>query len=60
MTPAASGCATGCTGNAKNARADALDQLAAALLALSPADRAPLAAMLTGQGEAEGSKGRTA
>jgi hypothetical protein len=39
-------CTSGCTSEAESANADPLAQLAAALLALSPADRARLAAML--------------
>jgi hypothetical protein len=40
------GCTGGCTGGGKTEQADPLAALAAALLGLSPADRARLAAML--------------
>jgi hypothetical protein len=46
-------CTTVCTSNTENANAGPLDKLAAALLALSPADREQLARML-GQAEANG------
>jgi hypothetical protein len=49
------GCTTRCTSEAGNANAGTVEALAAALLGLSPADRARLAAMLLGQD----SKGRT-
>jgi hypothetical protein len=45
-------CTSVCTSNAENTHADPLDKLAAVLLALSPADRARLTAML-GQGGSE-------
>jgi hypothetical protein len=45
-------CTAACTSKAESADADPLAQLAASLLALSPADRARLVAMLAGQGEA--------
>jgi hypothetical protein len=48
-----SGCTTGCTIEAENTNADPLAGIAATLLALSPADRARLAAMLTGQNESD-------
>jgi hypothetical protein len=49
-------CTSGCTNGAETANADPLAPLAAALLGLSAADRARLAAMLLGQqtGQAEG------
>jgi hypothetical protein len=40
-------CTSGCTSEGQTANADPLAPLAAALLALSPADRARLAALLT-------------
>jgi hypothetical protein len=52
-------CTPVCTSNTENVNADPLGQLAAALLALSPADRARLAAMLTGQAEAKGKRGHS-
>jgi hypothetical protein len=50
-------CTSRCTSNAENANPDPLAQLAAVLLALSPADRARLVAMLTEQGETDAGKG---
>jgi hypothetical protein len=50
-------CTSGCTSKSENAHADPLETLAAALRSLSPADRARLAAMLTGQGEAVAREG---
>jgi hypothetical protein len=44
-----SGCTSGCTSEGKPEQADPLATLAAALLGLSPADRARLAATLLGQ-----------
>jgi hypothetical protein len=44
-----SACTNACTGEAGNANAGTVESLAAALLALSPADRARLAALLLGQ-----------
>jgi hypothetical protein len=49
MTPPPSGCTSGCTSEVKSEQADPLAPLAAALLGLSAADRARLAAMLLGQ-----------
>src|SRR6266704_330097 len=46
-------CTSDCTSEPENAHADPLETLAATLRNLSPADRARLAAMLTGQGEAD-------
>jgi hypothetical protein len=46
-------CTTRCTGRAETANAGTVETLAAALLSLSPADRARLAALLLGQ-QAEG------
>ena len=54
-----SGCTAGCTAEAKPEHADPLAPLAAALLALSAADRARLVAMLLGQG-AKGGTGDNA
>lgn len=51
MTTVDSGCTTGCTSDGKSEPTDPLAALAAAVMALSPGDRARLAAMLqTGQG----------
>jgi hypothetical protein len=49
-------CTAACTNQAKTDEADPLGVLAAALLGLSPADRARLATMLLGQqmGQSEG------
>jgi hypothetical protein len=47
-----SACTNACTENAKADNATKLDALASALLSLSPADRAKLAAMLTGTARA--------
>jgi len=44
-----SGCTSGCTSEAETANAGPVEALAAALLGLSPADRAKLAALLLGQ-----------
>ena len=44
-----SACTAACTSEGKNALAEGLEALAAALLGLSPADRARLAALLTAQ-----------
>jgi hypothetical protein len=54
-----SGCTNGCTSEANPEQADPLEPLAAALLALSAADRARLAAMLLGQ-QPEGKAGENA
>ena len=55
LTAAApSACTTACTSTAETANAGTVDALAAALLALSPRDRARLAAMLLGQGATGG------
>jgi hypothetical protein len=43
------GCTSGCTGEAEIANAGTVEALAAALLGLSPADRARLAVLLLGQ-----------
>ena len=57
LTAAApSACTTACTSTAETANAGTVEALAAALLALSPRDRARLVAMLLGQG-AEGGTG---
>src|SRR5579871_4193709 len=45
------GCTNGCTSDGKNEQADKLAMLAAAVNALTPEDRARLAAMLAGQVE---------
>ena len=55
----ASGCTGGCTSTAETANAGTVEALAAALLALSPRDRARLVAMLLGQG-AKGGTGDNA
>jgi hypothetical protein len=47
-------CTPVCTSNAGNAKTDTVATLAAALVSLSPGDRARLAALLTGQAEGEG------
>jgi hypothetical protein len=44
-----SACTSACTSKVKNDQDTTLETLAAALLTLSPADRAKLAAMLLGQ-----------
>jgi hypothetical protein len=55
------GCTSGCTSEAKTEPADPLALLAAALLALSPADRARLAALLAvGQGDVKTASSPTA
>jgi hypothetical protein len=46
-----SACTSACTSEAKNGQIDPVAALAAALLTLPPADRARLAALLTGQAE---------
>jgi hypothetical protein len=51
---AADSCTTGCTSEGKPEQADPLAPLAAALLGLSLADRARLAAMLLGQQTGQG------
>jgi hypothetical protein len=51
---AANACTPACTSEAKSEQTDPVAALAAALLSLSPADRARLAALLTGQAEGEG------
>jgi hypothetical protein len=48
-TPSPSGCTSGCTGEAESVNTGSVEALAAALLGLSYADRARLAAMLFGQ-----------
>jgi hypothetical protein len=48
-------CTAGCTSKAKTDNAGTVEALAAALLGLSPEDRARLAAMLLGQ-QADGAK----
>ena len=50
-------CTPVCTGQEKSGPADPLGALAAALLGLSPTDRARLAALLLGQ-QAEGDAGK--
>jgi hypothetical protein len=50
-TSAPNACTTACTSEGKAEQADPLATLAAALLGLSPDDRARLAAMLLGQQE---------
>jgi hypothetical protein len=52
------GCTTGCTSDGKTEQADPLGVLAAALLGLSPTDRARLAAMLLGQQPGPGEAGK--
>jgi hypothetical protein len=54
----ADGCTAGCTSAAGTDNADPLAPLAAALLGLSPADRARLAAMLLGQQTGQGDAGK--
>jgi hypothetical protein len=49
-----SACTPACTNEGKNEQTDPVNALAAALLSLSPADRARLAALLLGQAEGEG------
>ena len=49
-TPSAA-CTLACTANTENRNETTLDALAAALLGLSPDDRAKLAALLVGQGD---------
>jgi len=49
-----SGCTTGCTIDGKSEQTDPVAALAAALGGLSPADRARLAALLTGQQTGQG------
>jgi hypothetical protein len=52
-----SACTNACTSNPEQGQADPLAGLAAALLALSPADRARLAALLV-SGKTEAHEGR--
>jgi hypothetical protein len=54
-------CTPVCTSEVKTQQGASLDQLAAALLTLSPEDRAKLAALLLGQqtGQGEGKGGAT-
>jgi hypothetical protein len=47
-------CTNACTNSPKTGQTLTVEALAAALLALPPADRARLAALLTGQAEGEG------
>jgi hypothetical protein len=54
----AEGTQSGCTSEGKLDQADPLAALAAALLGLSPADRARLAAMLLGQLPEQGDAGK--
>jgi hypothetical protein len=51
-------CTTGCTNEGKTENTDPLAPLAAALLGLSPADRARLAAILLGQLPGQGDAGK--
>jgi hypothetical protein len=53
-----SGCTSGCTGNVETGPTPTVEALAAALLGLSPADRARLAAMLLGQQPGQGDAGK--
>jgi hypothetical protein len=46
-----SGCTSGCTSNPEIGKTLTLEDLAAALVNLSPGDRAKLAALLTDQGK---------
>jgi hypothetical protein len=59
VTPTdADGCTTGCTDEARNLETDPVATIAAALLGLTPADRARLAALLMASqpGQPEGMK----
>ena len=47
-------CTPACTSEAKSEQTDPVAALAAALLSLTPGDRARLAALLLGQAEGEG------
>jgi hypothetical protein len=53
-----SGCTSGCTSNAETGPTLTVEALAAALLGLSSADRARLAAMLLGQQTGQGDAGK--